>query len=123
MNALELKLITRCAQFRVEKSLPGKLILRFPLARLLPASARPHMRYLEDTYRVLPGVQEAHLEETDGRLTLIYDAGKQNEQSLLDWWNVILREGTALAGDNESTRGKDAGQIAALLTERLSKHI
>ncbi len=122
MNRISEALLRRYLKPAVESDLPGRLRLSFSKYNLLPKEAEPYLHYVQDVFKMLPGVKDAQVNARIGTILIHYDASATNAHTILRWIDAVADECIAISRE-VVWEGATEENLAALTRKRLMRRL
>lgn len=122
MNRISETLLRRYLKPTVESDLPGRLRLSFSKYKMLPKEAEPYLHYVQDVFKMLPGVKDVQVNARIGTILVHYEAAKMSAHTILRWIDAVTDEGIAISKE-VVWEGATEENLEALVRKRLMRRL
>lgn len=122
MNRILLGILKRALSCSGVSGGNGQAELRLPLFNLLPKEAAPHLHFVDNAMRLLPGVNSAEVSPSEGLLRVSYEPELWTPAELRQWYDALLSTGLEYAASTDISRmtpDQAAGELSQQMEQRL----
>lgn len=123
MLGITKKIIQKLVQFKVTRSIPGRMRLKSKAPESIYKEVEPYDEYLKNSILLLDGIEEIEINYKIGTALIQYDIEKTYEDKILKWINKIIE--IALKNQEEIVEywDRDIEYLEKLLEQQLREEI
>lgn len=93
MLKIGVKILKKFVEFKVIRSIPGRMRLKSRAPESVYKQAEPFDRYLKQSIMLLDGIENVEINYHIGTVLIEYDTEKTYESKILKWINKIIEVG------------------------------
>lgn len=123
MLGITKKIIQKLVQFKVTRSIPGRMRLKSKAPENIYKEAEAYDEYLKDSILLLDGIEEIEFNYKIGTALIKYDIEKTYEDKILKWINKIIEVGLKNQEEIVEYSDRDIEYLEKLLEQQLREEI
>lgn len=93
MLGITKKILQKLVEFKVTRSIPGRMRLKSKAPENIYKEVEAYDKYLKDSILLLNGIEEIEINYNIGTALIKYDIEKTYEAKILKWINKIIEVG------------------------------
>ncbi len=123
MLAITKIVLTKFLEYRVIRSIPGRMRLKSKAPEIIYKHVEPHEEYLKRAILLLDGIDKVEFNFVIGTALILYDIEKTYETKILKWINKIIEIGIENQENIMEYSDADIEYLELILEQQLKEEV